>query len=405
MSEPTDNPTSSGTRLGRAWQSVRGWLAPRKGDPETELADVRAKAPSPVLWLYGKTQSGKTSVVRFLTGADDAEIGSGFRPCTKHSRMYPFPTEDAPVLTFLDTRGVDEPGYDPAEDLAAFDAKAHVVLVTCRITDFATGNVVAALARVRAANPRRPILLVLTCLHEAYPQQQHPQPYPFADLSVEPAALWGEGSATQKLIATHRERFAGLVDRIVPVDLTKPEEGYDDPNYGGDALKRAILELLPLAYRETLRHYDSASRQFRDRQQKRAAPVLVGYSTLAATAGALPIPFVDLLTLPAIQARMVNELAAQSGNKDSGHRFLELSSAAGVGLLASVALRQVAKLIPYVGSVVGAGLAGASTYALGRAFLEYDRRVNSGHLPDQDEVAAIYREHLAKAEQEWGHKK
>jgi len=61
----------------------------------------------PVFWLYGKTQSGKTSLIKFLTGADEAEIGEGFRPCTRYSRQYQFPTPDAPLLTFLDTRGVE----------------------------------------------------------------------------------------------------------------------------------------------------------------------------------------------------------------------------------------------------------------------------------------------------------
>ena len=44
-------------------------------------------------------------------------------PCTRTSRVYPFPTPEVPLLTFLDTRGVDEPGYDPAEDIAAFDPR------------------------------------------------------------------------------------------------------------------------------------------------------------------------------------------------------------------------------------------------------------------------------------------
>jgi hypothetical protein len=173
----------------RTWRAVRGWFAPPKAVSDEEFAGVRAKTPAPTLWLYGKTQSGKTSIVRFLTGADDAEIGSGFRPCTRTSRIYPFPTEAAPVFTFLDTRGVDEPGYDPTEDLAAFGKQAHLILVTCRLTDFATGNLRQSLATIREANPRRPVLLVLTCLHEAYPQQQHPQPYPFT-----PFAPGGEGS-------------------------------------------------------------------------------------------------------------------------------------------------------------------------------------------------------------------
>jgi uncharacterized protein (DUF697 family) len=415
MPEPTINPISGG-RFSRTWRRVRDWMRGDAPVSDADLETLRAKTPAPVLWLYGKTQSGKTSVVRFLTGAADAEIGSGFRPCTRTSRKYPFPTPDAPVFTFLDTRGVDEPGYDPAEDLAAFDKEAHLLLVTCRITDFATGRVRETLKTIREANPRRPVLLVLTCLHEAYPQQQHPQPYPY---SANPGSAAGGASgqhpavdtagsptdAVRRLITAQRDHFAGLVDHIVPVDLTRPEEGYEDPDYGGEALKRTILGLLPAAYRETLKHLTAANERFRDQHSRRAAPILVGYSSLAATAGALPIPFVDLLILPSVQTRMVKVLADLSGSKDSGRRFLELSASAGAGLLASVALRQVAKLIPYVGSVVGAGLAGASTYALGLAFLEYDRRVNAGHIPDQDEVARLYREHLAAAERSWGRAK
>lgn len=132
--------------------------------------------------------------------------------------------------------------------------------------------------------------------------------------------------------------------------------------------------------------------------------MIVGYSTLAGTAGALPIPFVDLLILPVIQAQMVRELAKLSGNPQAGSRFLELSASAGVGLLTAVGLRQLAKFIPYVGSVIGAGLAGASTYALGRAFVEFEQRVNEGHIPDKAEVANLYRDHLAAAERSWGKK-
>ena len=97
--------------------------------------------PVPVFWLYGKTQSGKTSIIKYLTGAEAAEIGQGFKPCTRHSREYHFPTPEAPLLTFLDTRGIDEPSYDPAEDLARFDEQAHVVVVTVKALDHAQQNV------------------------------------------------------------------------------------------------------------------------------------------------------------------------------------------------------------------------------------------------------------------------
>jgi uncharacterized protein (DUF697 family) len=407
----TAGPPSLGTRIGGAFKSVVGWFKGKDVDAEKELADVRAHTPAPVLWLFGRTQSGKSSLIRHLTGATDAEIGNGFRPCTRFSRMYPFPTEDAPVFTFLDTRGVDEPGYDPAEDLKQFDGQAHLMLVTCRLRDFATGSMREALRTIRAANPRRPVVLVLTCLHEAYPQTQHPQPYPYADLArtpvvqlTPPADPPAPTDAVWNLVLTQKEHYAGLVDRIVPIDITQPEEGYDDPNYGGEALKRVILDLLPEAYRETLKQFTDAAAQLTRLHDKRTAPILVGYSTLAGTAGALPIPFVDLLLIGGIQTKMIHALAETSGQKDNAKRFLEVATSAGIGLLATAALRQLAKFIPYVGSVVGAGLAAASTYALGRAYLEYDRRVHEGHIPDRDEVAKLYKEQFSAAEQRWGKK-
>src|SRR5262245_6888316 len=162
-----------GGLMSRLWDAVKRTVTGDSSPPpdlENTLAELRTKTPAPVFWLLGKTQSGKTSIVRFLTGAEDAAIGSGFRPCTKTSRLYQFPTTDAPLLTFLDTRGVDEPGYDPAEDIAAFDPKAHVVIVTAKATDFAQGNVRTALERIRHASKSRPVILAITTLHEAIPR-------------------------------------------------------------------------------------------------------------------------------------------------------------------------------------------------------------------------------------------
>ena len=121
--------------------------AQRDAQLQERLERLRQKIPVPVLWLYGKTQSGKTTLIKYLTGAEQAEIGQGFRPCTRYSMEYHFPTAEAPLLTFLDTRGVDEPGYDPGEDLARFDELAHVVLVTAKVLDHAQQNVLDHLRR------------------------------------------------------------------------------------------------------------------------------------------------------------------------------------------------------------------------------------------------------------------
>ena len=32
---------------------------------------------------------------------------------------------------------------------------------------------------------------------------------------------------------------------MVPIDLTRPEEGFHDPNYGGEHFKQTLLKVLP----------------------------------------------------------------------------------------------------------------------------------------------------------------
>jgi hypothetical protein len=54
-----------------------------------------------------------------------------------------------------------------------------------------------------------------------------------------------------------------------------------------------------------------------------------------------------------------------------------------------------------VGAAAGAALAGASTYALGKAFCYYYRRVHQGHVPKPEDLQRYYKEQLSAAEQFW----
>ena len=409
-----NSPPGRTSGLKSAWAAAKSiWSAP-KGEPdwENELAAMRERTPAPTFWLFGKTQSGKTSVVRLLTRADDAEIGSGFRPCTQFSREYPFPTPDAPVLTFLDTRGVDEPGYDPGEDLKQFNDKANLVLVTSRLRDFAHGHLRDSLKTIRAADPNRPVILILTCLHEAFPQQNHPQPYPFDPCAKgvsakSPAPQVADDAHPPpdllRLVREQSTQFAGLVDRVVPVDLTRPEEGFADAEYGGEALRNVLLDSLPSAYRATLNRAAELGAQLKELHLKRAAPIILGYSTLAGSAGAIPVPFLDLVLLPAIQAKMVHQLSKLYGSEMTGEEFLKAVRALGLGIVTRQAVRELVKFIPFVGSVGSAALASQATYALGVAFCEYFQRAHAGHVPSAETLKTLYREQLGRAAKAWGH--
>jgi len=377
-------------------------------DLDATLNELRTKTPTPVFWLIGKTQSGKTSTVKFLTGADDAVIGAGFRPTTKTTRRFDFPTADAPLLAFLDTRGLDEPGYNPAADIAALDSQAHLVIVTAKATDFAQGNVRAALEPIRRANPARPVVLCVTCLHESIPRQPHPTPYPFAELGAvkpdarqESAVVAAISDDLWRSIEEHGRAFEGLYDVLVPIDFTKPEDGFTEPNYGGEHLKVTLLRLLPGAYRQTLLRLKEATDTLKDVHLRHAEPVLLGYATMAATAGAIPIPFVDMIVIPGVQARMAQHLAKLYGQPMNNDRFKEIAAVVGAGLVTRGLVRQATKFIPVVGSAIGAAVGGASTYALGRALCYYFQAICEGHVPEAASLKAYYQEQYTAAEAKW----
>jgi uncharacterized protein (DUF697 family)/predicted GTPase len=381
------------------FESIKNFLWPGnfQGDLDRSLADLRRRTPVPVFWLFGKTQAGKTSIIKYLTGADEAEIGEGFRPCTRFSREYQFPNAETPVLTFLDTRGVDEPGYDPAEDIAEFDQRAHVVVVAAKALDHAQANVLTAVRRIRDARPSRPIILALTTLHEAYPTGDHVLPYPFGTSFAAP----GVPEDLARSLEEQKRRFEGLADRVVPIDLTRPEDGYAPDDYGGDQLKVALLEMLPAAFRQTLLTVEMATGELRELYARHAQPIILSYASAAAAAGAVPVPFLDLVLIPGIQSQMIHHLARFYGQPLDAKRFTEIASTLGLGILVRQGVREVAKFIPVVGSLAGAALAGASTFALGKAFCYYYRSVHEGHVPNPADLRGYYEEQFAKAEAAW----
>ena len=77
------------------WANVwRRVLAPEvdPGRVEARVREARSALPPPVIWLLGKTQSGKTSLVHALTGSSRAEIGNGFALVPARPGCIRFPT-------------------------------------------------------------------------------------------------------------------------------------------------------------------------------------------------------------------------------------------------------------------------------------------------------------------------
>lgn len=82
----------AGEQISSFWKDVYDTVLNPKPDApgDTRIAE-EARARAPVIWLLGMVGSGKSSIIRTLTGSSDAEVGTGYRPCTATARIYEFP--------------------------------------------------------------------------------------------------------------------------------------------------------------------------------------------------------------------------------------------------------------------------------------------------------------------------
>ena len=155
----------------------------------------------------------------------------------------------------------------------------------------------------------------------------------------------------------------------VPIDLTLPEDGLEPADYGLEALWAAIGEISTLDLQARLRGDPGV----RDTLARAAHPHIVGYALAATGVGALPV--VDLVAVPAIQAKLLHSLAALYGQGWTRREVSEflglLGLGVGLGYGARLVGRALVKLVPFLGQTLGAlwgaTASGATTYALGKA--------------------------------------
>lgn len=382
----------------KAWAKAQfrgGGTAVDEADVERTLHEVAEKLPRPVFWLLGKTQAGKSSLIRNLTGSTAAEIGEGFRACTKTARIFSFPDEEEPLVRFLDTRGLGEAAYDPAEDLRQFADQSHLLLVVMKATDHAQQPVVEALRKIRAVRGDWPIVVAQTGLHEGYPTHDAPHvlPYPYHLLENGPGALPPEvpGDLVRSILK-QRELFAGLDARFVPLDFTLPEDGFDPPDYGIEYLWETIDTVLPLGLGQVLAQSPEIRNLFRDRRFRTAHKMIVPHALAAGAAALVPVPLVDMPVVVSIQMHLCYRIAEIYEQPMDRNRLLEIAGGMGIGWLGRFGVRELAKLIPWVGAPLAGAYAAASTYALGRTLCAYFVHVRRGDVPDPQMFRKMFAE-------------
>jgi len=359
---------------------------------------------APVIWLLGKTGSGKTSIVAQLTGDERASIGKGFKPCTACSLIYDWPIE-APVLRFLDTRGLGETGYDPAADMAFAESQAHCLLVAMKVADPIQEEVVSALQKIRLRHPEWPVLVAQTGLHSLYPRNMtHPAEYPYSGTDAD-YAVTNLPSDLRSALHYQRRQIEGVKGSppiFVPLDFTWPEDGYAPPNFGLEALKDALER----AGVNVLREVEKAVvDSLNDDIARKAHPIILGYAAATGASGAIPIPVVGVGGLVTFIGLMLRALADRYQVAWNRVRLSEFATALGASALVGIGVRygfrELVKLIPIAGAFAGGALnavtASALVYAIGRAACVYLGEVRKGDAGSAEEIRRVFKHALDDA--------
>ncbi|HEX8295982.1 MAG TPA: hypothetical protein VF593_06750 [Chthoniobacteraceae bacterium] len=110
-------------------------------------------------------------------------------------------------------------------------------------------------------------------------------------------------------------------------------------------------------------------------QKQIASVVIKSVTAICAAIGTQPIPLADFPILMSLQASMVTGIMHISGREISPKLAAEFTAALGanlgVGLVLREGARAAAKFVPIWGNAVSGAVAGAGTYAMGRAATAY----------------------------------
>ena len=271
------------------------------------LEAVRAQLPTTEVILIGKPQAGKSSIVRGMTGQPADIVGQGFRPHTRSTQQYPYPSAELPLLIFTDTVGLGDVERDPAgiiEDLTqtlkADAARSRIFILTIKITDFANDSLRQIITQLKKDFPQIPCILALTCLHELYPSptDDHPD-YP------------PQFEAIARTAQTTEANFGTLSDRTLLLDFTLEEDDYHPVFYGLPALQQALDDLLPQAQAQAIHQLletDAQGRAIGDLYRRVARHYISAFAVMAGIVAAVPLPFATMPVLTSLQISMVMAL-------------------------------------------------------------------------------------------------
>ncbi|MFK7989104.1 MAG: YcjF family protein [Sandaracinaceae bacterium] len=348
----------------------------------TSLRRMLYDRRAPRVAVVGAQGSGRTALANALLGAE------AFDEAVPHPEPGTWMRIDAAGrrLDWLELPATD--AIEDTEELAwrAFEDQIPDVLIGMveAGNEAAASDVSVALAALRAQLDKEHGLklepLVVVSKVDRLPPADAAPPYPSEKRNAVDLSL----QATRHAMAALKrptEAFMAVSAAPVATDGTSGR-------WNLDVLSDAILERLPdAAQMEGARAFDVGQ----EARRKVARALVNSASALAVTVGLAPVPFADVFVLLPLQGAMVTGIAYLSGrpwDRRAGAEWIaSMGVAGGAGIGLRWGARQLVKLVPGAGSLVGAGIAGAGTLAIGRSAIAYFID-GPGARPDRLELRA-----------------
>lgn len=322
------------------------------------------------LAIVGGTGVGKSSLVNAVFGRDLARVGKGL-PVTSGIHYY---HDDS--LGVWDFEGF-EIGSErsPAETLRAHlasiaegpaDRQISVVWY-CVLShaDRLTGPDIEMIRELDAAG--LPVILVLTKVDWA----KHPVTGKYrAPKDVEEFRDWLEHPVDSDGRPLHLP-----IRRVI---LTAAQHAHGKG--AGHGLGELVEQTLALSPKNEQDAFRIAQRLNLPWKRDLARPVIVQSAAAAAAAAAVPIPIADAATLAPIQLAMMGRISAIYDLEFKTMLSATALAQLGAQLSGQALARSLVKVVPFVGSVVNAGVASAVTAAVGEGWMRLCEQVHTGKV-------------------------
>ena len=339
---------------------------------EEELEKQKAELQKPNLAVVGGTGVGKSSLINRIFGKKIAAIGNG-EPVTRGMNRI-----EAANIVFYDTEGyeITSEGIDNS--------------------NFET-NVKAEILEMGKQELKKQIHLVWYCIsisnHRVTEYDLNNITW-FVNHNMNTAVVFTqcdndeEGPDGKGVTATEFAKIIHEKIAKIPCFETCGDAQGDDLKLDLEKLIQWSQQALP---NEQLRQsFVAAQLASIDTKKSEAYKIVMAAAASATTAAGLnPLPLSDAFLLAPIQLGMCIKIGHIFFGSVEGISALLKTQV--MSILGKQAATSLSKLIPILGNIVNAGVAGALTYALGTAITEiyakaYEEMLRTGKLPDWAEI-------------------